>query len=80
MVVRWQFPPGATVQETAPRRWRVQRESIKFDIQMDGKQAQAALGEATVAPAFRQTARAPYLEFRANAGKACVLRTIFLAC
>jgi hypothetical protein len=80
MVVRWQFPPGATVQETAARRWRVQRESIKFDIQMDGKKAQAALGEATVAPAFRQTTRAPYLEFRANAGKACVLRTIFLAC
>jgi hypothetical protein len=82
LLVRWQFPPGAVVQPRGEGHWRFQRGPVELDIQLDAKNTEVntIIGEATVSPGFRQTASAPYLECRARTGKACVLRTIFLAC
>lgn len=76
-IVRWQFAPRAELSASGKNSWRFKRREACFDIQVSGASGQ--IGEAVVSPAFRQTARAPFLELKTG-GEACVLRTIFLSC
>jgi len=76
-IVRWQFAPGADVQQTGKETWRLKREDAQFDIQVTGGIGE--IGTSIVSPGFRQTAKAPFLELKTGS-EACVLRTIFLSC
>ena len=76
-VVRWQFGPGAEIMAAGKDSWRLKRKDAQFDIQVSGGIGE--VGEATVSPGFRQTARAPFLVLE-TAGDGGTLRTIFLSC
>ncbi len=76
-IVRWQFAPGADLLSTGKETWRLKRQDAQFDIKVSGGTGE--LGMAVVSPAFRQTAKAPFLELKTGS-EACVLRTIFLNC
>ena len=93
--VRWQFAPGTKLEPLAARRFRVTRNEVTIEVQVNedwadvfpvsepSQTTQADPGNelaGTVSPAFRQTAWAPYLKLFAQPGKKpCVFRTTFLA-
>ena len=87
LLVRWQFPPGTSIQKLNEQTFEVSRESVRIWLQVRGT-AVIGLYSTSQSPdqldgicssAFRKIERAPYLDLQSEGHKPCLLTTTFLA-
>ncbi|MEW6159195.1 MAG: heparinase II/III family protein [Verrucomicrobiota bacterium] len=77
--VHWHFAPDCVVQPIDRNTFRVVRDRLSIDVQIEGWDEMEIEPNRICSPGFRQTAASPALKLAAPANKACVLRTTFLA-